>query len=118
MTFTAYTVVDDPTTPAGTQLTNMVRKTRRKASRLLTAVEDFARDGLSGTLLRRDAAGVREAFLVPPEFVLRHFPDAAVVLRVDHTAKQIEFVEFFDSCDGQVGAQWTAVLAAAQRAAP
>jgi len=110
MSFKEYEVVDDPESRAGKQLGQIANIYQMKASKMLTAVDDFIDDdGASG---ERMAVGSghppEEVYLVPPGYVLAHIPDAAILIRVDHAAKRIEFVEIYDQCGGP-GFNWNAI---------
>lgn len=117
MSFREYEVVDDPAGRAGRQLDKLARTAPWSASRLLTAVEDFIRDGLlGGDRLAGAAGGAVEVYLVPPRFVLAHLPDAAALIRVDHAGKRIEFVRIIASCGGPGETQWAEIEAMAEAA--
>ena len=90
MSLKEYEIIDDPGSPAGRQLGGMAHAEPRKASRLLTAVEDFVRDGVSAGMRMAPNAGggTLEDYLLPPHYVLAYAPDAAVLIRIDHAQKE------------------------------
>jgi hypothetical protein len=99
MSFNDYEVIDDPGTPAGRHLHGMAQGYPVRASRLLTTIEDFIDDPVTGERMAPNIAGATvEIYLVPPRYTLASLPDAAALVCVDHTNKRIEFVELYDVC--------------------
>lgn len=117
MSLKEYDVRDDPASAAGRQLEQMSNVSPVKASRLITAIEDFIEDdGASGEQMAVGSGRPpEEIYLVPPSYVLNHLPDAAGLLHVDHAARCIDFIEFFATCGGP-GYAWNAVKARATAA--
>ena len=117
MSLKEYEFIDDADGPAGQALQRLANGSPWKASRLVTALEDFLRDELAGAdrLAPAAAGGAAEVFLVPPRFVLAHLPDAAALVRVDHATRRVAVVEVIDICGGP-GMQWAAIEVAAAHA--
>jgi hypothetical protein len=117
MSLKEYDVLDDPATAAGKQLEHMSNVYPARASRLVIAIEDFIEDdGASGEQMAAGSSQPsEEVYLVPPTYVLNHLPDAAGLIYVDHAARRIEFIEFFDTCGGP-GYPWGTIKTKASAA--
>jgi hypothetical protein len=63
-----------------------------RMNRLITAIEDFARDG-SGLRLAPEAASAVEVFLAPPRPRRPPWSDSAALLLVDHRANTVEIIQ-------------------------
>ncbi len=111
MSYKDYDTVDDPGSPAGQEFVRLAKTQPRKASRLLTAVDDFVdSDGASGEKMATGSGNAlqEEVYLVPHSYLLASLPDAAVLVRIDHTTQKIEFVEIYEMCGGP-GYAWSAI---------
>jgi hypothetical protein len=112
-----YEVIDPQGSEAGDQLKRLVHEHPFATERLVRALEEFVRTDtdLSSRIVER--ADI-EIYLVPQRYVLRHLPDLAAVVRVDHANTQIDIVTIIDVYGGQdEPAQWQAVQEIALAAA-
>ncbi len=118
MSYKDYEVVDDPGSPAGQQFGGLANAQPNKASRLLTEVVDCVdSDGASGERMATGSGNPikEEVYLVPHSYLLASIPDAAALIRIDHTTQKIEFVEIYDMCGGP-GYGWNPIRARAAAA--
>jgi hypothetical protein len=118
MSFKDYELVDDPASSAGRQFESLANAQPRKASRLVTALDDCVdSDGASGELMAIGSGNPinEEVYLVPHSYLLASMPDAATLLHIDHTTQRIEFVEIYDTCGGP-GYSWYKIAMRAKAA--
>jgi len=89
-----------------------------RAARLTTALEEFVLNDteFAFCVLPEKKQGSVEVYMIPPRYVVMHIPDAAALVRVDHTNRTIELVEMFEDYGGfGEEKQWQDLSAAAQR---
>jgi hypothetical protein len=101
-------VQPDPQSAIGRAWNDLADKRPERAERLLDAVEHAVGEGLvlSYRVLPTDPAAI-EVYMIPPRYALLAAPDAAALLRVDHSAQTIEFIEVVEDYGGpNEAAQW------------
>lgn len=87
-----------------------------RASRLIAALEEFVWNGPSDgyRIEPEDSGSLEEVYLVPPRYVLQTIPDAAALVRVDHSMLEIEIILVRSDYGGpDEKAQWTEIKAIA-----
>jgi hypothetical protein len=117
MSVKEYTFIDPLDGNLGDALREWLRRRTSRASRLISALEEFVeRDlDLSSLATERKRDG-REIYLEPPRYVLAHMPDAACLIRVDHVPRTIEVVHLKEEYGG-IGEsqQWNQIRIIAAR---
>jgi hypothetical protein len=86
----------------------MARADPFRAERLVGALEAFAqRDTQDSFRVLPEAGGEVENFMEPPRYVMKHMPDAAALVRVDHGKRTIELIHVYGDYGGAGGVgQW------------
>jgi hypothetical protein len=118
MSLSAYSMLD-PSGPVCGVLRKMASEQPYRASRLVTALEEFVwNGGESGSrVLPEGEEHQAEIYLVPPRFVLSNIPDAAALLRVDHVASMITIILVIENYGGPgEGRQWAEIKRIANQA--
>lgn len=101
------------------QFDALARNRPIRAERLLDEFERFVeRDtDASDRIFPLTNGNPKEVFMVPPSWILRHLPDAAVIASVDHTNKTISALQIFEDSDGDgTPSHWAVVQQIAKRA--
>ena len=119
MSYREYTMATDPvSSPLGRALVKMAHDAQHAAARLVTALEEFLRaDSHTPYNVLQDLERRVDVCIVPPRYVLLGVPDAAALLRVDHSARRIDLIEIIDDYGGPgEGAQWQQIIKSASEA--
>ena len=113
-----YQVIDRTDTEAAEQLKELANSHPHRAARLMDVLEEFVQmDTNSSYRVNSDARGTVEIYIVPPRYVLRHLPDAAALVRVSHTRREIELVEVMEEYGGfDEDDQWKEIIILAEKA--
>ena len=115
MTLDDYEFIDPKGTAVGVDLERLANQHPARAGRLIDWLENCVINEAS-----RDLCVVgenAEVYLVPPRFLLSNLPDAAALMRVDHSNKKIELVKVMELYGGYgEAAQWDAITKVAQKA--
>jgi hypothetical protein len=104
----AYEVIQPDATPVGGVLRRMAIADPFRTERPVGALEEFVqRDTQASFRVMPEAGGEAEIFMEPPRYVLKHMPDAAALVRVDHGRRTIELIHVFEDYGGAgEAAQW------------
>jgi hypothetical protein len=108
MLISVYSVIQPDAGPIGAVLRKLARADPYRAERLVGALEAFVqRDTQDSFPVLPEAGGEVEIFMEPPRYVLKHMPDAAALVRVDHRSRTIELIHIVEDYGGagEVG-QW------------
>jgi hypothetical protein len=102
----------------GRELREMARREKRRAARLVSAVERFLVDGFEAghRVAPELKSGRVEVYAVPPPADLRKLPDAMVLVRVNHTAKTIEMLKIVREFPSPEGDLWEQITEFARQA--
>ena len=113
MSFDEYHLLDpDPDGSVVRTLRDIASTKPYRASRLITALEEFVWNGPSNghRVEPEDSSGLVEIYLIPPRYILRMISDAAALVRVDHSVLEIEIILVRDEYGGPAEkAQWAEI---------
>jgi hypothetical protein len=102
----------DPLGPIGRAWAKMAHDEPIRTGRLISALEEFLRaDSHTNYRVLQDLDKRIDFCIVPPRYVLRGVPDAAVLVRIDHGATKIDIIQVIGEYGGfGESGQWQQII--------
>jgi hypothetical protein len=102
MSFKEYTLIEpEPESPISVVLRNMALFEPYKASRLVSALEEFVWNGVDvGYRVSPEESGGKTEVYIVPQKLLFGIPDASALLLVDHAYSRIEIISVIELFSG------------------